>query len=152
MYLSIEENPFIDKTLFTPKNTPLPLSDTETLRYYARGVQFFIQFGSGTIGLLNKFMAGNGILFLTDRRMIYKAESGNFVSFAVPLSHVVGVYKEDTIDIHVVDEKTVTLYLTFYEAQKSVFFSLLRELKDQSLAEADQEMPLYCEIIEKSDK
>ncbi|KAG0435217.1 hypothetical protein DMUE_4830 [Dictyocoela muelleri] len=149
MYTSIDQNPFINKTLFTSKNTPLPLSDSEKLLYFSKGVQFFIQFGGGVLGLLNKFCSSNGTLFLTNKRLIYKPDDSNFVSFSVSLNYIVDIYKEETIDILVGDGTSVPLYLTFYESQKLVFFNLLRRLKDESFVGESEDVPYYCEIIKK---
>jgi len=79
--------------LFTEEGTPLPLSDEETLVYFAEDVKFYIKVGKG--GLINtaRYFSKRGAIFMTNCRLMYipSVISTSFCSFSVPLTSVADV-------------------------------------------------------------
>lgn len=149
MFTNIENNPFINKTLFTKRGTPLPISDDEELLYYSDGVYFYIQFGAGMLGELNKFVSYDGELFLTNFRLVYRPYCGNFDSFHTPLDNIIEIYKEKSIDILINNKSIVCVHLNFKNSYKFVFYNLLRKVKSESEDKNDKnkKIPYYSEFM-----
>ncbi|KRH91837.1 hypothetical protein M153_2239900064 [Pseudoloma neurophilia] len=62
---------FFNNCIFTPNNTPLPVSDDEKIVVFYEDVKFYCEIGNGALAGTIVYKSNTGKLFLTNYRLIY---------------------------------------------------------------------------------
>ena len=142
---------YIDSTLFTENNVPFQLSDDEEIFYFHKDVQLYLRLGNGVPIETEVYKASGGHIFLTKYRLIYKVvnSENNFNSFCLPLKEIVGISENNTVDF-IYGTLIQSIYLDLCDAQKSVFFDVLRNLlrnfNPRNFEEDIENLPFYSDL------
>ncbi|ELQ75584.1 hypothetical protein THOM_1447 [Trachipleistophora hominis] len=143
---------FFNKTIFTEHNVPLPCSDDERIHFYNENTKFHTSIGSGELNNTLKYSSPTGKLFLTSYRIVYRPAEINeyFSSFHCGLNSIISVF-DDHFQFNIDDVFLSSVYISFIDTQKQVFYGLLKELLSRDTVDSDYDentadLPYYCDI------
>ncbi|KAM0685870.1 hypothetical protein COBT_002914, partial [Conglomerata obtusa] len=98
--------PFINTTIFTDNNIPLPINEEEEIIYYNLSAKFSLVLGNGAPAYTSRYNSYKGYLFLTNYRVIYRPlnTSKFFDSFFITLDDILNIENESYFEIKVTDD------------------------------------------------
>ncbi|TBT97459.1 hypothetical protein CWI38_0597p0020 [Hamiltosporidium tvaerminnensis] len=147
---------FINNTIFTDNDIPLPVNIDEEILYFTKNVTFYLQIGNGAPALTVRYSSYNGTVYITNYRVIYKPKISTkfFDSFFITFDRIISVDDDYSFDIAIEESYVGSVYIGFEESHKSVFYKVLKSMVNEFTSKEDTQdsedtLPLYCEAIKK---
>ena len=141
----------INKTLFTMAGLPVPIHSDEYIAYSSKNIAIYFMVGNGIPAYTEIYSYTDGIIFLTNYRLIYSCNDKNFKSFYTDLKKIKTIYRSGSLRIEINSGDIIDVHIKHMKNHRHIFFDELEmqmskyiELEDTEIIV--DEVPLYCDI------